>query len=46
MGHESSGHQAYTVNRLEHGGMRVVKTEKLNTCKIIQEEITGTIISH
>jgi hypothetical protein len=46
MAHESSEHLAYTVNRLEHGGMRVAKMEKLSTCIIIWEEITGTIILH
>jgi len=27
------------VNRLEHAGMMIAEREKLNTCKIIQEEI-------
>jgi hypothetical protein len=44
MDHGSSKHPAYTVNRMEHAGMRDVKTEKLNICKIVQAETTEKII--
>jgi hypothetical protein len=43
MVHESSGHQAYTVNMMEYAGTKVVTAEKLSTCKVIREEITGMI---
>jgi hypothetical protein len=46
MAHVSSGHQAYIVNMLEHGGMRVVETGRLNTCIRVQEEIKEMIIPH
>jgi len=45
MAHVSSGHQAYIVNMLEHGGMKVLKSGKLSTCRIIPEVITKMTIS-
>jgi hypothetical protein len=42
----SSKHQAYIVNRMEHDGTKVVKTEKLNTGKKEQEEKKEMKISH
>jgi hypothetical protein len=46
MARESLKHQAYIVNRMEHVGKLVVKTEKLNTCKKEQEGIRKMTISH
>jgi hypothetical protein len=46
MARESLMRQAYIVNRLEHAGRLVVKTEKLNTCKKGQEGIKEMKISH
>jgi hypothetical protein len=37
MDRESSMHQAYIANMSGHGGMTVLKTEKLNTGKRAQE---------
>jgi L-rhamnose isomerase len=39
MGRGSPEHQAYTENMWVRDGMKDVKKEKLNTCKIKQEEI-------
>jgi hypothetical protein len=46
MARESSEHQAYIVNMMEHGGRMVLSMERLNTCKTEQEVIKEMKISY